>query len=113
MLNYKGLRKQPSFDGLIDYLENHQEKVKYPNRIATEFTNSSFFNSDLEELKNMRGMMMIDMLKGDKATQTDFYRTKSTNVNLDKFKEQYEARLATGRYRFNGRKRQTDQQLEK
>ena len=51
MLNYKGLRKQQSFDGLIDYLENHQEKVKYPNRIATEFTNSNFFNSDLEELQ--------------------------------------------------------------
>ena len=102
MLNYKGLRKQPSFDGLIDYLENHQEKIKYPNRIATEIANDCFFNSDLEELKNMRGMMMIDMLKGDKATQTDFYRTKSTNVNLDKFREQYEARLATGRYRLTG-----------
>ena len=51
MLNYKGLRKQQSFDGLIDYLEHHQEKIKYPNRIATEFTNSNFFNSDLEELQ--------------------------------------------------------------
>ena len=35
MLNYKGLRKQASYDGLIDYLEHHQEIIKYPNRKAT------------------------------------------------------------------------------
>ena len=60
MLNYKGLRQQPTFDGLIDYLENHQEKVKYPNRIATEIANDNFFNSELEDLKKMRGMMMFN-----------------------------------------------------
>ena len=82
MLNYKGLRKQQSFDELLDYLEHHQEVIKYPNRIATEIANDCFFNSDLEELKNMRGMAMFDMLKADKATQTDFYRTKGINVCL-------------------------------
>ena len=46
----------------------------------------------------MRGMALFDMLKSDRATQTDFYRTKGVNVNLDKFREQYEARLAIGRY---------------
>ena len=95
------MRKQQSFDGLLDYLENHQEVIKYPNRIATEMTNENF-NSDYEELKNMRGMAMFDMLKADRATQTDFYRTKGVNVNLDKFREQYEARLATGRYHLAG-----------
>ena len=102
MLNYKGLRKQQSFDGLIDYLEHHQEKIKYPNRIATEMMKENFFNSELEELKNMRGMMMFNLFKTDRATQTDFYRTKGVNVNLDKFREQYEARLATGRCHLEG-----------
>ena len=102
MLNYKGLRQQPTFDGLIDYLEHHQEKVKYPNRIAMAMTNENFFNSELEELKKMRGMMMFDLFKTGKATQTDFSRTKGVNVNLDKFREQYEARLSTGRYSLTG-----------
>ena len=35
MLNYKGLRKQASYDGLVDYLEHHKEIIKYPNRKAT------------------------------------------------------------------------------
>ena len=35
MLNYNGLRKQPTFDGLLDYLEHHQDAIKYHNRIAT------------------------------------------------------------------------------
>ena len=45
---------------------------------------------------------MFDMFKSDRATQTDFYRTKGVKVNLDKFREQYEARLATGRYHLEG-----------
>ena len=45
MLNYKGLRKQQSFDGLLDYLEHHQEAIKYSNRTATEMMNENFFNS--------------------------------------------------------------------
>ena len=51
MLNYKGLRKQQSFDGLLDYLEHHQEVIKYPNIIATEMMNDNFFNSEYEELQ--------------------------------------------------------------
>ena len=47
-------------------------------------------------------MAMFDMLKADRATQADFYRTKGVNVNLDKFREQYEARLAIGRYHLEG-----------
>ena len=83
MPNYNGLRKQPTFNGLLDDLEHHQEVIKYPNRVATEMTNDNFFNSDYEELKNMRGMAMFDMLKPDRATQTACYRTKGINVNID------------------------------
>ena len=102
MLNDKGLRNQQSFDGLLDYLEHHQEVITYPDRIATEMMNDNFFNSEYEELKNMRGMALFDMLKSDRATQTYFYRSQGVNVNLDKFREQYEARLATGRYHLEG-----------
>ena len=51
MLNYKGLRKQQSFDGLLDYLEHHQEVIKYPNRIATEMMNEHFLTQNTKNLK--------------------------------------------------------------
>ena len=40
MLNYKGLRKQPSYDGIVDYLEHHQEIIKYPSIKATQIINN-------------------------------------------------------------------------
>ena len=40
MLNYTGLRKQPSYDGIVDYLEHHQEIITYPNRKATQIINN-------------------------------------------------------------------------
>ena len=40
MLNYQGLRKQPSYDGIVDYLEHHQEIITYPHRKATKIINN-------------------------------------------------------------------------
>ena len=37
---YQGLRKKESYDEIVDYLENKQEKPKYPNRLATQIRNS-------------------------------------------------------------------------
>ena len=31
-LNYNGLRKKETYDEIVDYLENKQEKIKYPDR---------------------------------------------------------------------------------
>ena len=38
------LRKRQSYDDIIDYLEHHQEIIKYPNRIATQIMNDSNLN---------------------------------------------------------------------
>ena len=51
MLNYKGLRKRQTYDNIIDYLENHQEIIKYPNRVATHRMNDNIFNEEYEQLK--------------------------------------------------------------
>ena len=51
MLNYKGLRKRPTFDTLIDYLAHHQEIIKYPNIISTQIMNDNLFNEEYEQLK--------------------------------------------------------------
>jgi hypothetical protein len=39
-VSYQGLRKKESYDEIVDYLENKQEKIKYPNRLATQLRNS-------------------------------------------------------------------------
>ena len=44
MLNYKGLRKQPSYDGIVDYLEHRQEIIKYPNRTASRIIDNGLGN---------------------------------------------------------------------
>ena len=33
-INYNGLRKKETYDELIDYVMNKQEKIKYPDRTA-------------------------------------------------------------------------------
>ena len=39
-VSYQGLRKKESYDEIVDYLENKQEQIKYPNRLATQIRNS-------------------------------------------------------------------------
>ena len=39
-VKYQGLRKRESYDEIVDYLENKQERIKYPNRLAKQIRNS-------------------------------------------------------------------------
>ena len=87
MLNYKGLRKRPTFDTLIDYLEHHQEIIKYPSRISTQRMNDNIFNEEYEQRKDIKDDAIDKLLKSDKTTQTDFSRENGMSVNLKKFKE--------------------------
>ncbi len=54
-----GLRKRPTYNEVIDYLEREQPKIKYPNRKATFLRNSPYLSQfdgdswlDLEEQEN-------------------------------------------------------------
>ena len=39
-INYNGLKKRETYEEIIDYLEDKQEKIKYPNRVATQLRQS-------------------------------------------------------------------------
>lgn len=39
---YKGLRKRPTYEGLINYLANEQEMIQYPNRTAKHMRNHPY-----------------------------------------------------------------------
>ena len=48
---YDGLRKRPTYDVLIGYIQNKQPTIKYPNRLATQIMNS-------KELTKLDGLGM-------------------------------------------------------
>ena len=39
-LNYEGMRRRETYDEVVEYLQNKQGKIKYPNRLATQIRNS-------------------------------------------------------------------------
>ena len=86
MLNYKGLRKRPSYDGVVDYLEHHQEIIKYPNRIATKIASDNSFNDEYEQLKQRRRMRLLNLHNENKSTQTELYIDMGTNANIKNIK---------------------------
>ena len=82
MLNYNGLRKRPTYDSLVDYLEHHQEIITYPNRNATHIMNDNIFDDFTEEYDKQKKMRSMVINKTDKSTQTDLYRDNGMTVNL-------------------------------
>ena len=58
-VNYQGLRKRESYDEIVDYLENKQEKISYPNRLAKQIRNSP----QLSNLLDGDGMGVVEMEK--------------------------------------------------
>ena len=41
-VNYKGLHKRPTYEGLINYLQNEQETIQFPNRAAKQARNHPY-----------------------------------------------------------------------
>jgi len=47
-LNYDGLRRKETYDEVVDYIQNHQEKIKYPNRVAKQLRDSPMLSNLLD-----------------------------------------------------------------
>ena len=56
-VNYHGLRRRESYDDIVDYLENKQEHIKYPNRLAKQLRESP----QLSNLLDGAGMGVVEM----------------------------------------------------
>ena len=46
--NYKGLKKRPEYEDIVDYLNNKLPKIKYPDRQATFLRNSNQLSNMLD-----------------------------------------------------------------
>jgi hypothetical protein len=57
-INYDGLKKRETYNEIVDYLENKQEKIKYPNRLAKQIRNtpqlSNLLDGDGENIQNIK-----------------------------------------------------------
>ena len=74
----QGLRKRNDFDNIVDYLQFHEEKIRYLDRTATNKRDelndllrfSDFYNTE-KELNQQKVFNML--MKADKQTQTKFF----------------------------------------
>ena len=73
---YKGLRKRPTYEGLINYLANEQEIIQYPNRTATQMRNhpcltqldgDDYDHMTEQQLNILRAKMSEDKIKEQAA----------------------------------------------
>ena len=53
----RGLKKRQTYDDIVDYVLNKQEKIKYPNRLAKQLRNSN----QLSNLLDGNGEGLINM----------------------------------------------------
>ena len=70
-----GLRKRKTFDQLINYLQFHQEKIKYPDRTATNILNelTNNFSDIYNNEKELNNEKIKQMLLSNKQTQTGLF----------------------------------------
>ena len=73
---YKGLRKRPTYEGLINYLANEQEMIQYPNRTAKQMRNHPYLTQldgddydhmTEQQLNILRAKMSEDKIKEQAA----------------------------------------------
>ena len=86
--NHDGLRRRPTYDEVIDYLENDQPKVKYPDRRATFLRNSPYMTQfdgdswiDLEEQENNINKERLRQLEVKKNSSINTNDSPSVEIN--------------------------------
>lgn len=87
------LRKRPSYDEMIDYIEIKNPKIKFPNRLATFFRNSpygsqfdgdnSFINLEEQENNIAKQRLQEEQIKKiSSETQTTAQVIRATNKHI-------------------------------
>jgi hypothetical protein len=88
----QSLRKRPTYNEVIDYLENDQPKIKYPDRRATFLRNSPYLSQfdgdswiDLEEQENninKEKLKEMEVQKISRETQTTAQVLRTTKRTI-------------------------------
>ena len=87
--NYDGLRKRDTYNEIIDYLENRQEKIRYPNRMAKFIRNSPQLSNLLDgegmgvaQLEEQQKNQMKEIMKEHAIRET----ASSSNGTAQEFR---------------------------
>ena len=79
IINYKGLHKRKNYEQLLDYLQNTQDMIRYPDRFANQMRNHPYltqFDSDefglmQDQQKEIKKQEVIKDTMMNEATQTN------------------------------------------
>ena len=85
-VSYNGLHKRDSYEGLIDYLENKQEKVKYPNREAKFLRDSPQYQSLLSQGFTEVEEQQLKKIKEEEETHAVIKTSNDTNETAKEVK---------------------------
>jgi hypothetical protein len=95
----KGLKMRPKYDDLINYFTNHQEKIKYHNRIASNIVLEVINKlqeapSEAEKRKPKEKEIYTKLLDDVGMQEQAMFQYSGVSVDIDNFKEIYKARLS-------------------
>ena len=95
-INYEGLKKRETYDEIVEYIENKQDKIQYPDRTAKQLRNSPQLSNlldgdnegyeDMEEQQKRntkeitKEIIMRDMASGNNET-AQVLRAKAKTKN--------------------------------
>ena len=66
-MNYAGLHKRPTYDELVDFIETDPERIKYPDRRATELRESPYLTQlDGDGMRQMETLEFIKIKEQEK-----------------------------------------------
>ena len=66
-LNYDGMRRRETYDEIIDYIQNRQEKIQHPDRLATRLRNTP----ELSNLLDGAGDSLADLEQQQREQYTN------------------------------------------
>jgi len=78
-LNYEGLKKRETYNEIIDYLMNKQEKIKTPNRLAKQLRESP----QLSNLLDGDGEGVLDMEQQQRRVAVEIERERLIRERAD------------------------------
>ena len=101
-LNYDGMRRRETYDEIIDYIQNRQEKIKYPDRLASRLRNTP----ELSNLLDGEGDSVTDLEQQQREQYTNIekdlrIREMATQTNQTAQVLRVDTGVSPGVQRFN------------
>jgi len=95
-VNYSGLRARPNYAQLIDYLQNGQETIRYPDRFAKQMRNSPYM-TQLDGIEIMTQQNEIQKAQDKEAAIRALASRSNQTANVLRLTSSSQVQLTGGR----------------